>query len=114
MLRLFKIIINYFNDLFYYIRRNKKIYFYQTFDNWEDAKNISSGYDDKNILKKVVYATNLLLSGKAVYERDGVILKQNDFSGETVSIILRASIENQNECKVIDFGGSLGSTSADR
>ena len=110
MHRLFKIIINYFNDLFYYIRRNKKIYFYKTFDNWEDAKKISSGYDDKNILKKVVYATNLLLSGKAVYERDGVILKQNEFFGETVSIILRASIENQNECKVIDFGGSLGST----
>lgn len=110
MYRLFKIIINYFNDLIYYIRRDKKIYFYNTFDNWIDAENIASGYDDKKILKKVEYSTNLLLSGKAVYERDGVILKQNEFSGEIISIILRASMENLNECKVIDFGGSLGST----
>ncbi len=58
MYRLFKIIINYFNDLLYYIRRNKKIYFYNTLDNnvyWVYAVNLnpSFGINRDELMRKL-------------------------------------------------------------
>lgn len=104
IIKLVKKLLNYF------FRKNKKIYFSGIYNNWKDAKKSSKGYDDQKILERVKYSTTILLSGKTVHERDGFLLKKNELPYEILSIILRASIENKNKCKVIDFGGSLGST----
>jgi putative methyltransferase (TIGR04325 family) len=108
--KLTKKILNFFLEIFYFIKKNDKIYFSGIYNNWEDAKKNSKGYDDQKILERVKYSTSMLSSGKAIYERDGIILKKNEFPYQILSIILRSSIENKNKCKVIDFGGSLGST----
>ena len=106
----FKKLLNYLSDLVYFFRKNTRIHFSGIYESWESAKNDSSGYDDKKILKKVKYSTRLLLAKKKVYERDGILLKKNDLPHQVLSTVLRASMENNLKCKVIDFGGSLGST----
>lgn len=105
-----KKLFKYFLEIFYFLSKNSRIHFSGTYKSWDNAKKNSKGYDDENILKRVKYSTSFLLSKKGIYERDGVILKNYDFSYQTLSIILRASNENKLKCKVIDFGGSLGST----
>ena len=107
---IFKKLLSYFLDIVYFFRKNTRIHFSGIYESWDSAKKDSLGYDDKKILKKVKHSTSLLLTKKAVYERDGILLKKNDLPHQVLSTVLRASIENKHNCKVIDFGGSLGST----
>jgi putative methyltransferase (TIGR04325 family) len=106
----FKKLLNHFLDIIYFFRKNTKIYFTGLYESWEAAKKDSLGYDDKKILKKVKYSTSLLLAKKIVYERDGTHLKKKDLPYQILLTVLLASMENKHKCKVIDFGGSLGST----
>lgn len=101
-----EIIIN----IYRFIQRKNIIYYSGTFNNWEEARISSKGYNDLKILRKVKNSTKQVLNGKAVYERDGVVFFKSDFSYQLLATILRASTENKNECKIIDFGGSLGSS----
>ena len=110
MRKLKNFVISFISNIIYFFRKNNIIHFTGTFKNWEEAKKHSKGYNDLKILEKVKYSANQVLSGKATYERDGVAFFENNFSYQTLATILRASIENKNKCKVIDFGGSLGST----
>ena len=97
-------------DFFRYLNRKKKIYFSGTYPDWISAKNKSSGYDAENILKKILNATNLVVSGKANYEQDGKVFYKNSYSYELISVLLKAALENKNRLCVLDFGGALGST----
>jgi putative methyltransferase (TIGR04325 family) len=110
MFKLIKKIMIYFLEIILFLEKNYKIDFSGIYENWEDARNNSKGYDDQKILKRVKHTTSLLLSKKRAYERDGILLDKNEYPYQILLIILRAAIENKNKCKVIDFGGSLGST----
>ena len=43
---------------------------------WSDASDLSTGYNDNNILKKVASSTLKVINGEAAYERDSVLFKQ--------------------------------------
>ncbi len=81
------------------------------YDNWTDACNASSGYDDKNIIAKVADSMQKVLSGDAVWERDGCLFYEQKFVYPICAAILRCALQNDNKgVRVLDIGGSLGST----
>jgi putative methyltransferase (TIGR04325 family) len=96
-------------DLFNFLNKNKLVHFFGVYKNWKIAKKYSKGYDQNKILDNALSAAKLVASGKAAYERDGVVFYKNLYSYELITIVLRAATENNNKCTVIDFGGSLGS-----
>jgi putative methyltransferase (TIGR04325 family) len=86
------------------------IFYSGNFNNWDEARSFSSGYDSTGILKKVKEATLMVKSGKAEYERDSVIFDHIEYSLPVISGLLLAASKNNGHLRVLDFGGSLGST----
>lgn len=77
---------------------------------WEDASVICSGYDSDIIINKVKESLELVRDGKAVYERDSVIFDKIEYSQPLLIGLLFASALTEGKLKILDFGGSLGST----
>lgn len=75
---------------------------------WAAACKASGGYDSEKILKKVCASTEAVLQGRAVAERDGMLLDETPYSWPVVSALLWAASQNENRLSVLDFGGSLG------
>jgi putative methyltransferase (TIGR04325 family) len=97
-------------DLFRRLNQKKSVRFSGAYPNWETAVKDSKGYDSVAILEQSVAKTQLVLSGKAAYERDGVVFDDNSYPYQLLTILLRVATENNNNLSVLDFGGSLGST----
>ncbi|MDO8662405.1 MAG: methyltransferase, TIGR04325 family [Candidatus Omnitrophota bacterium] len=79
------------------------------FNNWQDAKSKSAGYDDSVILEKVKNAALRVKNGEAVYERDSVILEKIEYSWPLVAALMFASANKGGKLDIVDYGGSLGS-----
>ncbi|XDD41526.1 methyltransferase, TIGR04325 family [Leptospira sp. WS60.C2] len=77
---------------------------------WEEASSLCSGYDSDNIIQKVKESLQLVRDGKAVYERDSVIFDEIQYSQPLLIGLLFSASLNEGRLKVLDFGGSLGST----
>ena len=97
-------------NFYRYINNKEYVYFSGTYRDWQSAKDKSDGYGNPDILKKVLEATKLVVSGKANYEQDGQVFYKNSYSYELISVLLKAALENKNRLCVLDFGGALGST----
>ncbi len=97
-------------DLFRRLNQKKSVRFSGVYPDWETAVKDSKGYDSVAILQQAVAKTQLVISGKAAYERDGVVFDDNSYPYQLLTILLRAATENNNKLTVLDFGGSLGST----
>ena len=67
------------------------------------------GYGSDSIFEKVTNAALAVKSGRAVYERDGCVFYKAEYYLQLLSVLYEVFMEF-GECKVIDFGGSLGST----
>ena len=80
------------------------------FASWKEAQARSTGYDAEAIFKKVEAATLKVKNGEAVYERDSVIFDEVEYSWPLVSALLYVATKNNNQLKVLDFGGSLGTS----
>ena len=80
------------------------------YNSWEDAEKDSLGYNKDNILKVVKNAILKVKAGESIYERDSVIFSKKEYSWSLLSNLLWVASTNNNELKLIDFGGSLGST----
>jgi len=76
---------------------------------WQEAKNDSTGYDTDRILQTVKNSVLKVKNGEAVYERDSVIFDEIQYSWQMLTGLMFASAK-QGPIKVLDFGGSLGST----
>ena len=87
------------------IKKNNKI-----FKTWSEASKNSTGYDSEVILKKVKEALLRVKNGEAVYERDSVLFDKIEYSWPLLANLLWVASQNDNNLKLIDFGGSLGST----
>jgi putative methyltransferase (TIGR04325 family) len=80
------------------------------YDTWASARIQATGFEDSRILDRVLAATLRVRDGQAAYERDGItfVKAQQD------EMLLDALKHVRNECsgrlRVLDFGGSLGST----
>lgn len=77
---------------------------------WNEAGKLCSGYDHNNILQKVAGATEKVVNGDAVFERDSVLFYHEEYNWNLVNALLKIALENNNELCVLDFGGALGST----
>lgn len=80
------------------------------YDTWEDAKRDSTGYDQKEILEKVKRSLLKVKNGEAVYERDSVLFDTIQYSWPLLAGLMFASAKCKGAVRVLDFGGSLGST----
>lgn len=80
------------------------------FDNWQEALLKCSGYSSPAILEKVIDAAVKVKKGEAVYERDSVLFDSIEYSWPLVAALLHIASQHNNTLKVIDFGGSLGSS----
>lgn len=80
------------------------------YDSWAKAKKVSTGYDNPIILEKVLDASLKVKRGEAVFERDSVLFEKIQYSWPLLAGLLRVACANSNRLRVLDFGGSLGST----
>lgn len=80
------------------------------FPTWADAEKSSTGYDADTILQKVKDALLKVKSGEAAFERDSVLFDKIEYSWPLLSGLMWAAAQFKGELRVIDFGGSLGST----
>jgi putative methyltransferase (TIGR04325 family) len=83
---------------------------YGNFPAWQDAQQVSVGYDADNIIQRVRASLLKVKNGEAVYERDSVLFDTVDYAWELLSALLWIAAQNKGSLRLIDFGGSLGST----
>jgi len=79
-----------------------------SYKNWQAALQKSTGYDQDNILKTIKESGLKVKNKEAVSERDGVIFNKIQYSWPILAGLMYAS--RSGRMKVLDFGGSLGST----
>lgn len=80
------------------------------FNTWEQAIGQCTGYDNEDILTKVLDATLKVKSGLVAYERDSVLFDQIEYAWPLLAGLMWAAARSAGKLNVLDFGGSLGST----
>ena len=78
------------------------------YSSWQDAAKNTLGYDTAEILEKVFYATEQVLTGKAVFERDSVLFYQEEYNIPLLKALFQVA-RKKGRLHVLDFGGALGS-----
>ncbi len=96
--------------LFSLLRRGSKYGWTGNYSNWQTALQHSKGYNESNILQKIKEATVKVRTGEAVYERDSVLFEEIEYSWPLLASIMWVATKNNGSLKVLDFGGSLGSS----
>ena len=96
--------------LFYKLSGHGDITWNGAYSTWNDAMNHSRGYDEPAIFEKIKIAALKVKKGEALFERDSVLFYKNEYNWPLLSILFKASAEHANRLRIIDFGGSLGST----
>lgn len=79
------------------------------YPSWSEAGAAAGGYDSKEILERVAAATRRVVNGEAVYERDSMVFDHIEYSWPVLASLLRVALQSKS-LRVVDFGGSLGST----
>lgn len=79
------------------------------FDSWEAARIASSGYAALEITNRLVEATKKVRDGEFASERDGFLLQEIQYSWPVLTALL-ATPRKGPALRVLDWGGSLGST----
>lgn len=80
------------------------------FSSWEEAKRKCTGYSNPDIIKKVKESALMVKQGKVAFERDSVIFDQAQYSFPLLAGLMWIAGQNNGKIRVLDFGGSLGST----
>jgi len=93
-----------------YARRDRaNVRFSGSFETWNEAANMATGYDSDYILNKVKEAALRVKHREAAYERDSVVFEKLEYNFPLLAALLRVASVKGNELRVLDFGGSLGS-----
>ncbi|MGO4133796.1 TIGR04325 family methyltransferase [Rhizobium brockwellii] len=90
--------------------RRHNICFDGPYSDWRSAMAASGGYDAPAILAKVIEATRAVVQGRASYERDTVVFKEQNYSHPLLAWLLYAASRCDLGLRVVDFGGALGSS----
>jgi putative methyltransferase (TIGR04325 family) len=77
---------------------------------WADAARAGTLYEAAEILARVEEATLQVERGEAAFERDSIAFQTMELPFPLLASLLRAAISAGGRLRVIDFGGSLGST----
>ena len=94
----------------YHLYNDKKYGWFGNYKTWEEAENVCTGYDAIEIIHKVRDSTLKVKNGEAIYERDSVIFDEIQYSWPLLAGLMFASTIHGRALKVLDFGGSLGTT----
>jgi putative methyltransferase (TIGR04325 family) len=88
------------------------IAFEGNYPSWADAAEAcgTAGYAERNIAEKTLQSVLAVKDGQAVFERDSVLFDEIHYSWPLLSAILLAALRSGDQFKILDFGGSLGST----
>ena len=89
--------------------RNNKYGWKGDYLTWQQAESDATGYDSDKIVQAVSSSLLKVKNNEAVYERDSVVFNEIQYSWPLLSGLLLASVKG-GAVKVLDFGGSLGST----
>jgi putative methyltransferase (TIGR04325 family) len=77
---------------------------------WQEAAGLCTGYGEPSILEKTRAALLKVKRGEAVYERDSVLFDRIEYSYPVLAHLLYVATKNEGSLRVLDFGGSLGSS----
>ncbi len=77
---------------------------------WQAALSRASGYDTPEIAQRVKDAAMKVNRGEAAYERDSVLFDEIQYSWPILTGLMWIATQRGNRLRVVDFGGSLGST----
>jgi len=88
---------------------NRKYGWKGDYISWEEAQDASTGYDTNTIFESVKSSLLQVKQGKAEYERDSVIFDEIQYSWPLLAGLMFVAVK-KGEIRVLDFGGSLGST----
>lgn len=91
-------------------RRLFGIRFTGPYPSWEDAVRRSKGYDTRDIAERAAAATRLAAARCDCFERDGAIVGPDERPWPVLAGLALALAAGGNRLRVLDFGGSLGST----
>jgi len=91
-------------------KKRKKISFVGDFKTWDEAKQKAGGYDQYNILAKTEEAMREIIAGKAVFERDTILMLKPEYPWPLISFLLSVAAASGGNLSVLDFGGALGSS----
>ena len=90
--------------------KKKTVEFSGRYSSWEEAKKNADGYDTPAILEKTKSAMREIVSGKAKFERDSVLLPRAEYPWPLISCLLSTAASSHGRLSVLDFGGALGSS----
>ncbi|KKP37070.1 MAG: hypothetical protein UR23_C0008G0003 [Candidatus Roizmanbacteria bacterium GW2011_GWA2_32_13] len=92
------------------IQKKPKYGFFGNYKTWQEAQADSIGYDSSVILEKVKNSLLKVKNGEVAYERDSVLFGKVEYSWPVLAGLLWTASQKENTLKVLDFGGSLGSS----
>lgn len=84
--------------------------FDDSFGDWASAKEAAIGYDSEIIAQRVLEGITAVRDGSVAYERDSVTFTQLEYSWPVLAGLMWAAASDGGVLRVLDFGGSLGST----
>ena len=91
-------------------RQRSSIRFEGPYSTWQEAAEHSRGYDNQEILTKVLSATIKVKRGEAAYERDSVLFDKVQYAWPIATALMLAAAKRGGQLHVLDFGGALGSS----
>lgn len=92
------------------LRRRGGLGFHGDYGSWEEARAACTGYDAPGILERVSSATEAVVSGRAAFERDSVLFPEPDYPWPLLTLLQFIARRHGGSLRLVDFGGSLGST----
>jgi putative methyltransferase (TIGR04325 family) len=84
--------------------------YFGDYSDWEEARKATTGFDSDIILNKVKNSLLKVKAGEAAYERDSVLFDKIQYSWPLLAGLLWIATQNENKLRILDFGGSLGTT----
>jgi putative methyltransferase (TIGR04325 family) len=90
--------------------KNRSNKFIGVYHDWAEARKKTSGYDNRQILDKVLSAAVKAENGEAVFERDSALLSQLEYSWPLLAALLLSAANNDGKINVLDFGGAMGTS----
>jgi putative methyltransferase (TIGR04325 family) len=77
---------------------------------WAQCEQRSRGYNQEHILAQVTESVLKVKRGEAAFERDSVLFDRIEYAWPALSGLLRSAALHGGALRVLDFGGSLGSS----
>jgi putative methyltransferase (TIGR04325 family) len=78
------------------------------YSSWDEASKKCTGYDEKQILEKVLISSLKVKNGEIPFEQDSVPFEKIKYSFPVLASLMWIATQKGNKLYVLDFGGSLG------